>query len=65
MSQINEVVTKAKLGDVESMEHILQIFKPKVTAICREYFLCGADFDDLLSVFCAIISFFYAILFLV
>lgn len=47
MLQINEVVTKAKLGDVESMEYILQIFKPKVTAICREYFLLGADFDDL------------------
>lgn len=47
MSQINEVVIKAKSGDVESMEYILQYFKPKVTAICREYFLLGADFDDL------------------
>lgn len=49
MSQINEVVAKAKLGDFESMESILQSFKPKVTAICREYFLLGADFDDLLQ----------------
>ena len=49
MSQINEMVTKAKLGDFESMEYILQFFKPKVTAICREYFLLGADFDDLLQ----------------
>ena len=47
MSQINEMVEKAKLGDIESMEYILQVFKPKVTAICREYFLLGADFDDL------------------
>ena len=49
MSQINEVVAKAKQGDFESMEYILQFFKPKVTAICREYFLLGADFDDLLQ----------------
>jgi hypothetical protein len=28
------------------MELILQSFKPKVTAICREYFLIGADFDE-------------------
>lgn len=47
MSQINELVIKAKNGDFESMEHILQYFKPKVTAICREYFLLGADYDDL------------------
>jgi len=45
--QINEIVAKAKIGDIESMETILQYFKPKVTAICREYFLLGADFDDL------------------
>lgn len=49
MSQINEIVAKAKQGDFESMEYILQFFKPKVTAICREYFLLGADFDDLLQ----------------
>lgn len=49
MSQINKVVIKAKNGDVESMEYILTLFKPKVTAICREYFLLGADFDDLLQ----------------
>ena len=49
MSQINEVVTRAQKGDFESMEHILKVFKPKVTAICREYFLFGADFDDLIQ----------------
>ena len=49
MSQINEIVLKAKSGDFESMEHILKFFKPKVTAICREYFLLGADFDDLIQ----------------
>ena len=47
--QINEIVAKAKTGDFESMESILQYFKPKVTAICREYFLLGADFDDLIQ----------------
>ena len=47
MSQINEIVIKAKNGDFESMETILKFFKPKVIAICREYFLLGADFDDL------------------
>ena len=47
MSQINEIVVKAKNGDMQSMEYILQYFKPKVTAISREYFLLGADFDDL------------------
>ena len=47
MSQINEIVSKAQMGDFESMENILTVFKPKVTAICREYFLFGADFDDL------------------
>ena len=49
MSQINDIVIKAKNGDFESMENILQSFKPKVTAISREYFLLGADFDDLLQ----------------
>ncbi|MBQ7880891.1 MAG: sigma-70 family RNA polymerase sigma factor [Clostridia bacterium] len=49
MQQISEVVAKAKLGDFESMEHILKCFKPKVTSICREYFLLGADFDDLIQ----------------
>ena len=47
MSQINEIVVKAKNGDMQSMEYILQYFKPKVTSICREYFLLGADYDDL------------------
>ncbi len=31
------------------MEELLQQFKPKVIAIAREYFLIGADFDDLLQ----------------
>lgn len=47
--EILELIEKAKLGDIESMECILQYFKPKVNAICREYFLIGADFDDILQ----------------
>lgn len=47
--EIVELIEKAKLGDIESMEGILQFFKPKVNAICREYFLIGADFDDILQ----------------
>ena len=31
------------------MEQLLQRFKSKVTAISREYFLVGADFDDLIQ----------------
>lgn len=49
MQKINNLVLKAKSGDMESMEAILKYFKPKVTAICREYFLIGADFDDILQ----------------
>ena len=43
------LIEKAKNGDIESMETILQFFKPKVNAICREYFLIGSDFDDILQ----------------
>lgn len=49
MQEIAERVAKAKTGDLESMEYILHCFKPKVTAICRGYFLIGADFDDILQ----------------
>lgn len=47
--EIFEIIDKAKSGDIESMETILQFFKPKVNAICREYFLIGSDFDDILQ----------------
>ena len=47
--EFTELIYKARNGDVESMENILQFFKPKVNAICREYFLIGADFDDILQ----------------
>lgn len=49
MQELNKYLYQAKNGDIESMDYILQYFKPKVIAICREYFLIGADFDDILQ----------------
>lgn len=49
MQEINLMVINAKNGNVASMDYILKYFKPKVTAICREYFLLGSDFDDILQ----------------
>ena len=46
---INEEIKRAQTHDEEAMENLLRIFKPKVVAISREYFLIGADFDDLLQ----------------
>lgn len=40
---------KAKKHDEEALESLFKFFKPKVTAISREYFLLGAEFDDLLQ----------------
>ena len=47
--QITELIKLAKTGDNEAMEELLRVFKPKVIAISREYFLVGADFDDLIQ----------------
>ncbi len=47
--KISELIKKAKIHEDEAMEELLQQFKPKVIAISREYFLIGADFDDLLQ----------------
>ena len=46
---INEEIKRAQAHDGDAMENLLRIFKPKVIAISREYFLIGADFDDLLQ----------------
>ena len=43
------LIEKAKNHDGEAMEELLQHFKPKVIAISREYFLVGAEFDDLIQ----------------
>lgn len=43
------LIKKANDHDEEAMEELLRFFKPKMIAISREYFLMGADFDDLLQ----------------
>lgn len=47
--EISNLIIKAKNNDEEAVEKLLQAFKPKVIAISREYFLLGAEFDDLLQ----------------
>ena len=44
-----EKIKRAQAHDNEAMEDLLRIYKPKVIAISREYFLIGADFDDLIQ----------------
>ena len=46
---ISNLIVKAKSHDEEAMDELLQYFKPKVIAISREYFLVGAEFDDLIQ----------------
>lgn len=47
--EISNLIDKANKHDEEAMEKLMQAFKPKVIAISREYFLVGAEFDDLLQ----------------
>ena len=47
--KINKLVKLSKNNDANAMEELLTIFKSKVTAISREYFLIGAEFDDLIQ----------------
>ena len=46
---VSKLIVKARNHDEEAMETLLQGFKPKVIAISREYFLIGAEFDDLIQ----------------
>ena len=47
--KINKLVKLSKNHDSNATEELLSTFKSKVTAICREYFLVGAEFDDLIQ----------------
>ena len=47
--ELIEKIKRAQAHDNEAMEDLLRIYKPKVIAISREYFLIGADFDDLIQ----------------
>lgn len=49
MEILDELILKAKNHDQNAMDQLLQKFKSKVIAISREYFLIGADFDDLIQ----------------
>ena len=49
MSDVLNIVNKAKAGDDKAMETLFRLFRPKITSICRKYFLVGADFDDLIQ----------------
>lgn len=47
--EINNLIARAQAHDELAMEDLLRFFKPKVIAISREYFLIGADEDDLIQ----------------
>ena len=47
--EIVELVLMARNNNEEAIETLFKFFKPKVTAISREYFLVGADHDDLIQ----------------
>ena len=47
--EITNLITEAKNHNEDAMEELLRMFKPKVIAISREYFLIGAEFDDLIQ----------------
>ena len=47
--KINKLIKLSKNNNAEATEELLTIFKSKVTAISREYFLIGAEFDDLIQ----------------
>ena len=46
---ISSLIIRAKNHEEEALEQLLSMFKPKVIAISREYFLIGAEFDDLIQ----------------
>lgn len=43
------LIEQAQKQNEQAMENLLRQFKPKVIAISREYFLIGADEDDLIQ----------------
>ncbi len=49
MKEILNLINLAKQGNQQAMEQLFRLYRPKITSICREYFLVGADFDDLIQ----------------
>jgi len=47
--EISKLILKAKNHDEDALGELFNHFKPKVIAISREYFLIGAEFDDLIQ----------------
>jgi len=47
--EISNLIRQAKQHDEQAIEELFRIFKPKVIAISREYFLVGGEFDDLIQ----------------
>lgn len=46
---VTNLILRAKNHEEDALEELLSVFKPKVIAISREYFLVGAEFDDLIQ----------------
>lgn len=44
-----EEIAKASIGDEIAFNQILQKYKYMLNRICRQYFLIGADYDDLMQ----------------
>lgn len=49
MLEVDDLILKAQQGDENAMESIVNLFRAKVTAISREYFLVGAGLDDIIQ----------------
>lgn len=47
--KINNLIVRAKNQDEQAIDELFALFKSKVNAIAREYFLIGADNDDLIQ----------------
>lgn len=47
--KINNLIKKAKNNNEQAIDQLFSLFKSKVNAISREYFLIGADNDDLIQ----------------
>ena len=47
--KINNLIIRAKNQDEQAIDELFSLFKSKVNAISREYFLIGADSDDLIQ----------------
>lgn len=44
-----ELILKAKQGDENALDQLMEIYKPKVVQIARKYFLVNSSFDDVIQ----------------